>query len=411
MGRMTTPRGGGTHEPEGIGGIRILTTAVDAIRARPQMYVGGPSPDALWHLVRVVLDYSVGTDGPIPGGATRVTIALLADGGIDVSHNGRGLLAEPSGRYGHEDEPWLTLAFTTLWTGPAFPGSGLAIVNALSSGLIVSTDQGGRVRTARFEDGVQDGPIDHATVIGAGSSHGTSIIFWPRPEIVGASLDRAAFDAHLAAYAAEHPDVEFSVTDDDTEKFDVATCGATRAVIRMVGVAVNEVRTDAVALELDVPASVDELRRRLVVEEVIDGHCMCSGQLSVEFFDEADRRLADVTIHHGKHLRWPGWSGDGMLADGAALMAWLSAHGVPDPEKLRRDETRYSVYLDHSDAPDIGLIQTVHRHLGIGLQEARRRLKAGDVLYAEGTAAAVWAVRRELDAAGFPYRIAPDFPW
>ncbi|MCL2316601.1 MAG: hypothetical protein FWC46_05900 [Actinomycetia bacterium] len=386
-------------------------TPVAAIRARPRMYVGDAGPEALWRLVRIVLDYCVGTDGPIPSGSQHVRIALLSDGGLDISGDGCGLPAGPSGHDGREDEPWLTLAFTSLWGGRVFPGSGLAIVNALSHLLIASVDQGNDTWTVRFEDGEQDGPLSHGTMIGAHPARGTSIVFWPRPEIVGGGFDRAAFDAHLEAYIAGHAGVAFSVTDYDTGAFDAATSGATRAVIRMVGGAVNAVSTELVVLDLRVRAAVDDLRGLLAVEAVIDGYCMCSGQLAVEFLDEAGGRLAYATIHHGAHLRWSGWSGDGMLADGPALAAWLVAHGVPDPETLRRDETRYSVFLDQSDVPDAGLLQRVHRHLAIGIQEARRLIRAGDVLYRQGQAVEVYATRRELDEAGHAYHIAPEFPY
>ena len=99
-------------------------TPVEAIRARPGMYIGEPGPAAYWELVRLVLDYCVGTDGPIPCGATRVAIGLLSDGGIDITGNGRGLPLTPSGQVGREEEPWATLGFTTVWAGAGFPGSG-----------------------------------------------------------------------------------------------------------------------------------------------------------------------------------------------------------------------------------------------------------------------------------------------
>jgi len=79
--------------------LRVLT-GLEAVRARPQMYIGSTGPTALWALVKLVLDYCVGTDGPIPGGAKNVEIALLSDGGVAIRDDGHGLPVEPSGRYG-----------------------------------------------------------------------------------------------------------------------------------------------------------------------------------------------------------------------------------------------------------------------------------------------------------------------
>ena len=292
------------------------------------MFIGEIGPKAIWRLVEVVLNYSVGTDDPVPSGAKHIEIALFSDGGIDIQDDGQGLLFEACGLRGREDEPWAIAALNNLWVGRRHPLAGLPVVNALSSMVIVTAHHGGRGFTAWFDDGKQDGPINEWTTDDGNSHHGTSITFWPRAEIFGGQLDRAYFDEQLAAYADTHPDVEFSVTDFDIDAFDAAVADAKQVVVRMMR-DVLAGSPDAVVLRLTDPSDLAEFRRLLAVEYVVDGYCMCAGELAVEFLDESGQRLARVSIHHDSHIRWDGWSGDGWLADGKALLAWLSTRGVP----------------------------------------------------------------------------------
>jgi len=306
----------------------VLSSPLEAIRARPAMYIGEISPKAIWKLVEFVLDCSVGTDDPVPSGAKHVVIALFSDGTVDIQDDGQGLLFEACSLRGREDEPWAIAALNNLWVGLRHPIVALPVINALSSMVIVSAHHGGRGFTAWFDDGKQDGPINEWTTDDIDSHHGTSITFWPRAEIFGGQLDRAYFDEQLASYADTHPDVEFSVIDYDIGAFDAAVADAKQVVVRMMSDMLVGA-PDSVPLRLTDPADLAEFRRLLAVEYVLDGYCMCVGKLAFEFLDESGQRLTRATIHHGTHLRWDGWSGDGWLADGKALLAWLSTRGVP----------------------------------------------------------------------------------
>ena len=53
------------------------------------MYIGSTGPSGLHHLVWEVVDNSV--DEALAGYADRIDVTLLADGGVRVADNGRGM--------------------------------------------------------------------------------------------------------------------------------------------------------------------------------------------------------------------------------------------------------------------------------------------------------------------------------
>lgn len=159
---------------------------LEAVRKRPGMYIGSTGPRGLHHLVYEIVDNAV--DESLAGYADTIDVTLLADGGVRVKDNGRGI---PTDIHPVEKISAVELVLTQLHAGGKFGGGGYkvsgglhgvgsSVVNALSTRLKAAVRQKGHVFRMSFTDGVPDGPLEKQE---ATDETGTTITFWANADI------------------------------------------------------------------------------------------------------------------------------------------------------------------------------------------------------------------------------------
>ncbi|WP_216212312.1 DNA topoisomerase (ATP-hydrolyzing) subunit B [Amycolatopsis aidingensis] len=158
---------------------------LEAVRKRPGMYIGSTGERGLHHLIWEVVDNSV--DEAMAGYASTVEVTLLADGGVRVVDDGRGIPVEP---HPVHKKSTLEIVHTVLHAGGKFDsesyavsgglhGVGVSVVNALSAALEVEVCRSGKMWRQRYQRSEPGELVE----VGTTDRTGTTTTFWADPEI------------------------------------------------------------------------------------------------------------------------------------------------------------------------------------------------------------------------------------
>ncbi|MBM7508243.1 DNA gyrase subunit B [Nocardioides salarius] len=168
--------------------IQVLE-GLEAVRKRPGMYIGSTGERGLHHLIWEIVDNAV--DESLAGYCDRIVLTLLADGGVRVEDNGRGI---PTDTAPGQELPALTLALTVLHAGGKFGGGGykvsgglhgvgVSVVNALSSHVVAEVKNRGHLWRQSFTIGVPDADLAQVRPLRDDEGSGTTITYYPSPDI------------------------------------------------------------------------------------------------------------------------------------------------------------------------------------------------------------------------------------
>ncbi|MEK7621377.1 MAG: DNA topoisomerase (ATP-hydrolyzing) subunit B [Patescibacteria group bacterium] len=171
--------------------IQVLE-GLEPVRKRPGMYIGSTGYDGVHHLIKEIADNSI--DEAIAGHATKIVVTVLADGGLSVSDDGRGIPVEKHAKTGKST---LETVLTVLHAGGKFGnggykvssglhGVGSSVVNALSTKLIAEVRRDKKLYRQEYERG---NPLSDIKVVGKSEETGTTITFYPDATIFKEIVD------------------------------------------------------------------------------------------------------------------------------------------------------------------------------------------------------------------------------
>jgi len=206
------------------GNIKILG-GIEAVRKRPDMYIGDRGSSGLHHLVYEVVDNAV--DEALAGYCHNISIHIQADGSCSVEDDGRGI---PVAKHKETGNSALEVVLTTLHAGGKFDsdsykvagglhGVGVSVVNALSEWLEADVYRDRKHYHFECARGNSKGPVRQ---IGKSDKRGTKISFKPDEEIFGdAEFDYDTLLKRIREMAYLNAGLQITFQDDRINKKEI----------------------------------------------------------------------------------------------------------------------------------------------------------------------------------------------
>ena len=204
--------------------IRILE-GLQAVRKRPEMYIGNRQEGGLHHLVYEVLDNSI--DEALAGRCDQILVHVHMDGSCSVEDNGYGI---PTEMHAEAGKSALEVVLTVLHAGGKFDnkaykvsgglhGVGVSVVNALSERLEADVWRNGKHYHFECQRGAPAGPVRE---LGETTKRGTRISFLPDGEIFAEpEFKFEVLQKRLRELAYLNAGVHITFQDDRVEKKEV----------------------------------------------------------------------------------------------------------------------------------------------------------------------------------------------
>ena len=196
---------------------------MEAVRKRPNLYIGDVGERGLHHLVFEVVDNSV--DEAMAGRANQIDVTIHTDNSVTVLDNGSGIPVGPHPTV--EGMDTLDVVMTKLHAGGKFESSaykisgglhgvGVTCVNALSEWLKVEVYRDGKVWAQRYEQGQPTGKV---TAIGETQRRGTKVTFRPDfPLFEAKEFSFETLSGRLRELAFLNPGLRITVDDERGDK-------------------------------------------------------------------------------------------------------------------------------------------------------------------------------------------------
>ncbi len=239
--------------------IKILG-GIEAVRKRPEMYIGDRGSGGLHHLAYEVIDNSI--DETLAGFCNEISVRIHADGSCAVEDNGRGIPVE---EHKEAKTSALEVVLTKLHAGGKFDsdsykvagglhGVGVSVTNALSEWLEADVYRDGKHYHFECARGVRRGSVKE---IGQTTKQGTKISFMPDSQVFGdAEFDYDTLLQRVRELAYLNAGLRIGLRDDrvnkkETFKFEEGI----KAFVRHLNEGKETLHTDVVYLSKEDPGT------------------------------------------------------------------------------------------------------------------------------------------------------------